>query len=272
MAGATPDSLLAFHDAGYRESPRPARARAPCSTSGAASATRRSASPAPDRRVIGIDYDADTTAIGTSRPLAPKRAAVRGHGRRIPRDRRTTRSTGCARRTSSSTSPLPSATSPRSRVCCTRRRHRVRDHPEPRLPTSRTRSTCTCSRPTSSSRCCACSSTTCRCTGSRAHPSCTTTSPAGAPAARSCCKLDPLRLRQRVPRGAGTCTATRACCPSSTRCSGSARTGHRLGHRRVALLPQRHHLAHHPGPLRRRPRTPESDHPPPSRTGVEVRQ
>jgi SAM-dependent methyltransferase len=59
MAGATPDSLLAFHDAGYREM----AARLGPGTvldigCGVGSETARLAGP--DRSVIGVDYDAET--------------------------------------------------------------------------------------------------------------------------------------------------------------------------------------------------------------------
>ncbi|HEY4398425.1 MAG TPA: class I SAM-dependent methyltransferase [Acidimicrobiia bacterium] len=59
MKGATPDSLLAFHDAGYREM----AARLGAGTvldigCGVGDETARLA--APDRFVIGVDYDADT--------------------------------------------------------------------------------------------------------------------------------------------------------------------------------------------------------------------
>jgi SAM-dependent methyltransferase len=61
MAGATPDSLLAFHDAGYREM----AARLGPGTvldigCGVGSETARLAGP--ERSVIGVDYDAETAA------------------------------------------------------------------------------------------------------------------------------------------------------------------------------------------------------------------
>src|SRR5258706_11624130 len=65
MQGATPDSLLAFHDAGYRE----VLARlGPGITidvgCGIGDETRRLA--APDRLVIGADYSAETVRAATA--------------------------------------------------------------------------------------------------------------------------------------------------------------------------------------------------------------
>ena len=62
MEGSTPDSLLALHDAGYRE----VLARlgpGGSSTSAAASARRPRGSTGPDRRVVGIDYHAETAIL-----------------------------------------------------------------------------------------------------------------------------------------------------------------------------------------------------------------
>ena len=67
MEGATPDSLLALHDAGYREVVGAPRARASCSTSAAVSATRPRSSAAPDRLVIGADYSARDRRSTTGR-------------------------------------------------------------------------------------------------------------------------------------------------------------------------------------------------------------
>ena len=70
MAGATPDSLLAFHEAGYRE----IRDRLGAGTVldvGCGVGAETLGLAAPDRRVIGVDYDADT-AIGASRALGPE--------------------------------------------------------------------------------------------------------------------------------------------------------------------------------------------------------
>jgi SAM-dependent methyltransferase len=65
MAGATPDSLLAFHDAGYRE----VVARLGPGTvvdigCGVGAETARLAGP--DRVVLGVDYDADTAVSASS--------------------------------------------------------------------------------------------------------------------------------------------------------------------------------------------------------------
>ena len=69
MEGATPDSLLAFHDAGYRE----VAARLGPGTvldigCGVGDETARLAQP--DRLVIGVDYDADT-AVSAAADWAP---------------------------------------------------------------------------------------------------------------------------------------------------------------------------------------------------------
>jgi SAM-dependent methyltransferase len=71
MAGATPDSLLAFHDAGYREM----AARLGPGTvldigCGVGDETTRLA--AEDRFVLGVDYDADT-AVAASHEWGPGR-------------------------------------------------------------------------------------------------------------------------------------------------------------------------------------------------------
>jgi SAM-dependent methyltransferase len=61
MAGATPDSLLAFHDAGYRDVLSRLGAGAVLDIGcGVGDETARMA--APDRFVIGVDYDAETAA------------------------------------------------------------------------------------------------------------------------------------------------------------------------------------------------------------------
>ncbi len=70
MAGATPDSLLAFHEAGYRE----IRTRLGPGTVldvGCVVGTETLGLSAPDRFVVGIDYDADTT-IAAARALGPR--------------------------------------------------------------------------------------------------------------------------------------------------------------------------------------------------------
>ena len=70
MAGATPDSLLAFHEAGYRE----IRERLGAGTVldvGCGVGAETLGLAAPDRRVVGVDYDADT-AIAASRALGPR--------------------------------------------------------------------------------------------------------------------------------------------------------------------------------------------------------
>jgi SAM-dependent methyltransferase len=69
MAGETPDSLLAFHDAGYRE----VRARLTAGTvldvgCGVGEQTGRLA--APERFVIGVDYDPQT-AVDANRTYGP---------------------------------------------------------------------------------------------------------------------------------------------------------------------------------------------------------
>ena len=69
MAGATPDSLLAFHEAGYREI-RDRLGPGTVLDVGCGVGAETLGLAAPGRRVIGIDYDADT-AIGASRALAP---------------------------------------------------------------------------------------------------------------------------------------------------------------------------------------------------------
>lgn len=76
MAGATPDSLLAFHDAGYREM----AARLGPGTvldigCGVGNETARLAGP--DRYVVGVDYDADT-AVAASADWGPARRDGRG--------------------------------------------------------------------------------------------------------------------------------------------------------------------------------------------------
>jgi SAM-dependent methyltransferase len=75
MAGATPDSLLAFHDAGYREM----AARLGPGTvldigCGVGSETARLAGP--DRSVIGVDYDAKTAVSAAAEWGADARRGI----------------------------------------------------------------------------------------------------------------------------------------------------------------------------------------------------
>ncbi len=157
MAGATPDSLLAFHDAGYREM---AERIGPGTVldvgCGVGDQTARLTGLG--RLVIGVDYDAQTAldAAHEWEPRGMRFAAMDGA--------RIAAKAGSIDWVCSShiiehfrapeqhaaelarASRLPTA--PRS---SSRRTDR---------PTSRTRSTCRSSKPTSSSRCSHCSSTT----------------------------------------------------------------------------------------------------------------
>ena len=128
MVGVTPDSLLAFHDAGYREmSERVGPGTVLDVGCGVGDQTARLAGIG--RLVIGVDYDAQT-AIDAAARMGTAGPALRGDGRRAHRrpvalDRlgvlvahhRALRRTRAARRRAG----------PRRH----RRRHRARDHPEP---------------------------------------------------------------------------------------------------------------------------------------------
>ncbi len=117
MEGATPDSLLALHDAGYREvvgaprARRRARRRVRCRRRDREA--HRGRPPRHRRRL--------QRATTVSRPVARRDRsgpAVRGHGRRRARRARRLRRRGRARRTSSSTSRTRCCTSPSSPACC----------------------------------------------------------------------------------------------------------------------------------------------------------
>ena len=115
MEGSTPDSLLALHDAGYREvvarlgpGTRPRRR------------LRRRRRDRPPRRPRPLRHGhrlrprhgpARSVAVGRRTAAGIAFAGMDGRRPRAPREQR---STGSARRTSSSTSPRPSATSPSS--------------------------------------------------------------------------------------------------------------------------------------------------------------
>ena len=67
MEGHTPDSLLALHDAGYREViSRLGRGRILDVGCGVGMETARFCGP--DRRVVGVDYDPATAALAASEP------------------------------------------------------------------------------------------------------------------------------------------------------------------------------------------------------------
>ena len=84
MEGATPDSLLAFHAAGYREMRDRLGAGVGARRRAAASATRPPSLAGLGRTVVGVDYDPDT-AVDAGRELGRRRAALRGDGRRRAR-------------------------------------------------------------------------------------------------------------------------------------------------------------------------------------------
>ena len=120
MEGATPDSLLAFHDAGYREV---------IARIGHGSDPRRRAAGSATRRP-GWAAPTATSSASTTTPRPPSSPARSGvpAGPAAPTwpspaptapssDSATPPSTPCARRTSSSTSTRPRATWPSSRVC-----------------------------------------------------------------------------------------------------------------------------------------------------------
>ena len=101
MEGHTPDSLLALHDAGYREViARLGPGRVLDVGCGVGAETVRLGGS--DRQVVGVDYDPDTAAVarGASAPTdrgSRRWTAPRSASAPVP-------STPCAPRTSSSTS------------------------------------------------------------------------------------------------------------------------------------------------------------------------
>ena len=199
MAGRHPRLAPRVPRRGVPRDPGAARARAPCSTSGAASARRRSASP---RRTAGSSASTTTpTPRSTpSRALGDRR----GCGSR----RWTAPSSASGDRTidwvcsSHIIEHFDDARTARrrARTRLHRRRHRVRDHARTALPTSRTRSTCTCSRPTSWSRCCACSSTTSQVHGLEGSPELHDDFARRRASGEKLLQARPAPLRQRVPR------------------------------------------------------------------------
>ena len=204
MQGATPDSLLAFHDAGYREVL--ARARAGRRRRRRLRRRRRdaSASPRPDRLVVGVDYSAETDA---RRPRPSTRSA---DGLRFCAMRRRARS-ALARRQRRLRRLVAHhralrepgrCTSPSSRACCApdgtafvitpERAGRLRE-PVPRVPV-RARAPRVAALALLRRRR--------RASASKATTCCTPTSRRGARAASACCGSTSSELRRRMPRAA----------------------------------------------------------------------
>ena len=157
MEGATPDSLLALHDAGYREVvARLGPGIVVDIGCGIGAETERLT--AADRLVIGADYSSDTVRLASrTYDTKPGLDFVASDGAVLGlRDRSVDYAV--------SSHIIEHFVNPALHVIelarAARRRHRVRDHAQRARPTSRTRSTCTCSNPSTSCRCSPCSSTT----------------------------------------------------------------------------------------------------------------
>ena len=227
MQGATPDSLLALHDAGYREVvSRLGPGLVLDVGCGVGDETARL--DGRDRVVVGVDYSApDGTrrggGVGTGRNARQGRA-VRGDGRRAPRV------AGRRRRLGVLVAHHRALHEPRAARRGARARartgwHRVRDHAEragrlreplPRVPL-RARAP--------APRCSSSSSPTCRCSASKATTHCMPTSRPRRASGNRLLKLDVLHLRRRLPRRTRTCGPTSACSPSCTASSGARAPG-----------------------------------------------
>ena len=197
MAGATPDSLLAFHDAGYREM----------------------------RERLGAGHRARRRVRRRRPDRAPRRLGPAGHRRRLRRRRpRSTPPASGNRRACASRRWTAAASAPRARsvdwVCSS---HIIEHFVAPEQHVAELARVAAddgtalvitpnrpadfenpfhvaCSKRRSWRRCCASSSTTSPCRASRAHPSSTPTSPNGAPAARSCCGSTRSSCASKMPR------------------------------------------------------------------------
>ena len=93
MQGATPDSLLAFHDAGYREVVARLGSGVVVDLGcGVGDETARLTGP--DRFVVGVDYSADTMCEAAADHAKNARVRLSWRSKRP----RTFRATGCSRR------------------------------------------------------------------------------------------------------------------------------------------------------------------------------
>ena len=198
MAGATPDSLLAFHDAGYREM----RDRLGTGT------------------VLDVgcgvgEQTARLAGLGTVRRRRRLQRADRGRrGPRVGPDRACASRRWTARASATrdrsvdwvcSSHIIEHFVAPEQHVAelarvAHRRRHRARDHARTAPPTSRTRSTSRCSRPTSSNRCSASSSATSTVHGLEGSPELHDDFAQRRASGERLLKLDPLKLRLKMPR------------------------------------------------------------------------
>ena len=173
MEGATPDSLLALHDAGLpggRRAARPRRRGRRRLRHRRRDRAPRRARPARDRRRLQQRDRAARRARPTSEHAGGSLEFVASDGAALGlRDRSVDYVV--------SSHIIEHFVNPALHVIelarvAARRRHRVRDHAERARPTSRTRSTCTCSSPSTSCRCSRCSSTRCTCSASKATTCC----------------------------------------------------------------------------------------------------
>ena len=233
MQGATPDSLLAFHDAGYREV-----------------VARLGPGVVVD---VGCGVGDETAAPRRARPARGRRRLQRGDdaGRRPASTRATDGAATSARATARalglrdrsvdyivSSHIIEHFMNPALHVAelarvLRARRHRVRDHPErarrlrepvPRVPVRAASSSC---------RCCRCSSKTSTCLGLEGDDVLHADFAARRASGERLLRLDVFGLRHRIPRRAYVWTYERVL-PLAYRMLGSERTGIGSGPRRGA--------------------------------------
>ena len=250
MEGATPDSLIALHDAGYREVGGLVWARASWWTSAAESVRRPSGS----RRRIAW-WSASTTAARrcnttVDRTLPRQPAASRRRLRSQRREARGAQRQCRLRGLVAHHRALRKSRAPRDRARPGPPHDGTAFVLTPNAPpTSKTRSTCIRSSPSTSCRCSRCSSTTCVATASTATK-CQGRFRRARASGERLLRLDVLKSVHDPPPRVRVGLRTHP--PAHLPLPRSVEHRHRLGHRRVALLSPRRREARHARALRRR--------------------